>query len=189
MTPNTALAVTLSLFICVSALAQPDPLPENTPHDGSTVQIRDKKKEDPECALYNSSTVTQLTGIIIKVITADWLHATGKSTGIYLRAKFRKILTTVYVAPQWFIPPAMEFKKGDVIEVIGSQVMIKKKPVIVAKWIRNGEKEILLRNYDGTPFWNDKAVPGASAPAGGGPGGKGGPPGGGGGPGGGMPGR
>ncbi len=173
--------------MCATALAQPDPLPKSAPHEGSAVQLRDKKKQDPECAIYNSSTVTQLTGTIIKVITADWQHATGKSTGIYLRTKFRKILTTVYVAPRWFIPPTMEFKKGDVIEVIGSQVMIKKKPMIVAKWIKNGDREILLRNYDGTPFWNDSTVPGA--PAGGGPDGKGGPSGGGGGPGGGMPGR
>ncbi|MFH0974212.1 MAG: hypothetical protein V1874_00345 [Spirochaetota bacterium] len=134
---------------------------------------------------YDDSRQKDFEVIIKEVWKAPWKHDSGASTGIYMEVACGKKSYLVPVAPGWYFEDTDRFKIEEKITILGVESVLVGKRIILPRLIKNGSRELWIRNYDGKPFWlitskNDnfrKMSPGGQrGPGQGGPGGGGGKP-------------
>ena len=107
-------------------------------------------------ALYNAETQMELQGTVEKILPVTWRHGSGTCNGVHVLLKSSdNNLHHVVVGPLWYFRNTITFTEGSIIDIYGSRVSFKNKKYVLAKWIRSGDSEIYLRNYDGSPFWSN----------------------------------
>lgn len=61
----------------------------------------------------------------------------------------------MHLGPAWYIERLdIKIRKGDKIEVKGSQVMMKGTPTLIASEIKKGDTTVILRDENGVPLWS-----------------------------------
>jgi hypothetical protein len=84
----------------------------------------------------------------------EWKFGFGTTIGLYLNVKYLNKEYIIPVAPVWYLQNKDEFKQNPTITVTGVIQNMSGKDIILPKLIAIGNAELLLRNYDGKPFWN-----------------------------------
>lgn len=75
--------------------------------------------------------------------------------GVQLTVTINKADCAVHLGPAWYIlrQDAMNFSKGDNIEIKGAKVSINGKEVIMPSQITKKDRMLMLRDEDGVPYW------------------------------------
>ncbi|MBN2007893.1 hypothetical protein JW960_00960 [candidate division KSB1 bacterium] len=138
---NFLLFVSFSFFLTTQVSAQPG---------------RGMNKNDITRS-YNKATVETITGVIVKIDTAQ--SGYGRFPGILLTLKKNSQETNVFVAPVWYLEQEkLLFKTGESIAVAGSKVTFQNKPLIITKDFELNTKKYVMRNDDGFPVWAGKRM-------------------------------
>ncbi|GFE61899.1 DNA-binding protein [Geobacter sp. AOG2] len=102
--------------------------------------------------MYNPATVETVSGEVVSVDRMTPMK--GMGTGIHLKLKTDKETVSIHLGPAWFIDRLETgIRKGDKIEVKGSQVTVAGKPAIIAAEIKKGDALLKLRDDNGVPIW------------------------------------
>ena len=103
---------------------------------------------------YDPKTETTLSGTIEDI---QLLPGHYRGTGTHLLLKTDSSTIEVHVGPTAYIEKRQfSFKKGDRIEVLGSQVKIGGKDVLLAREITQDGKKLVLRDQGGVPLWSGR---------------------------------
>lgn len=103
---------------------------------------------------YNPKTFTEIKGEITKI--EQFVHVRGMAPGIQIMVKTGTDTVSVHLGPKWFMDKQNgQFKlvTGDKVEVKGSKVTIRRKPIIMAREITKGGNTLQLRDEKGFPEW------------------------------------
>jgi hypothetical protein len=103
---------------------------------------------------YPSGNQETFTAIIKKIEERKWIYGSGTTLGIILTVICFNKKFTVPVAPVWYLPDNNEFTPNLKIQITGVRRLVRGTNIILPKLIKIGNSEVLLRNYDGKPFWN-----------------------------------
>lgn len=96
---------------------------------------------------YDKSSEAKVKGVVDDLKTA----ADG---GVHLTLKTDKGLLDVAIAPEKFLKEMeITFAKGDVLEILGSQVTVDGAPVFLAREVTRGGDVMVLRDDHGKPVW------------------------------------
>lgn len=101
---------------------------------------------------FDMKAVEELTGKIadIKFSGKD----NSESKGMELLLQSDEQLIPVHLGPVWYMNMQRgKFKKGDIISVKGSRVIMNHKPVLIAQELKLGNKLLRLRDANGHPYW------------------------------------
>lgn len=102
--------------------------------------------------MYDVKTVTTVSGTVSSVDT--FIPPGARYGGVHLTLKTYQGDVQVHLGPSWFIEnQGFEITSGDVIEVTGSKVDYKGSEAIIAATLRKEDRELLLRDESGIPFW------------------------------------
>lgn len=102
--------------------------------------------------MYNPATVESVSGEVVSV--DRMVPMKGMGTGIHLKLKTDKETVSIHLGPAWFVDRLETgIRKGDRIEVKGSQVTVAGKPAIIAAEIKKGDALLKLRDDNGVPVW------------------------------------
>ncbi len=102
--------------------------------------------------MYDQSNVTTFTGTVQSVDTLTGRG--GNFQMIMLTVKVKSGTERVHVGPVSFIEKEkFSFKTGDAVEVTGSKVDFNGSDVIMAAKVKDGGKELTLRDESGRPLW------------------------------------
>jgi len=102
---------------------------------------------------YNVNRQATFIVTIVSTEEKEWKFGSGTTTGLVLNVKYLNKEYMIPVAPVWYLQNKNEFKEKLSITVTGIMENISGKNVIIPKLIAIGNSELLLRNYDGKPFW------------------------------------
>ena len=102
---------------------------------------------------YNANREATFSVTIVRTEEKEWKFGSGTTTGLVLNVKYLNKEHMIPVAPIWYLQNKNEFKEKLSITVTGIMENISGKNVIIPKLIAIGNSELLLRNYDGKPFW------------------------------------
>jgi hypothetical protein len=91
---------------------------------------------------------------IRKVEEREWILGSGTTTGLFLTVACSHEEFTVPIAPLWYLQNRAEFQQNLEIQITGIRRLVHGGNIIIPKMIKIGADELLLRNYDGRPFWN-----------------------------------
>jgi hypothetical protein len=120
------------------------------------VYVFSEEWRDTGSPTYNTDTQLEIKGTVARVLSVKWRHGSGESNGLHLLLKGSdKSFYHIVVGPLWYFRNTITFSEGNSIDIFGSKIIHNNQKYILAKWIRNGDSEIFLRNYDGTPFWSN----------------------------------
>jgi hypothetical protein len=100
---------------------------------------------------YDSKSEVTIHGVVEKVDRVNYPHARG--TGIRLTVKSDTETYAVRVGPASFVEKTMTFKDGDKVQILGSSVMMREKPMVIAREIQKDGKTLTLRDKNGYPAW------------------------------------
>ena len=106
---------------------------------------------------YDPKTEVTLTGTVERIDRTGSPDMAGK--GLHLILKTANEVANVHLGPAAFIEGMMTFKKGDVVQIIGSKVTMLGKTVVVAREVKKGEEVLTLRDENGVPVWPRKKKP------------------------------
>ncbi len=101
---------------------------------------------------FDKETVEEVTGKIadIKFSGKD----NSESKGMELLLQSDEQLIPIHLGPVWYMNMQREkFKKGDILTVKGSRVVLNHKTVIIAQELKLGNKLFRLRDANGHPNW------------------------------------
>ncbi len=107
----------------------------------------------PMGRMYDPRTVETLRGKLVAVDTID--SGRPEMPGrITLSLKTDKETVTIYLGPVWYIEAqGVKLEPQDQVEVKGSRVILEDKPLIIASYVKKGDKVMNLRDDQGTPLW------------------------------------
>ncbi len=109
--------------------------------------------QGPGNRLYNPATVTTVQGTIKQVSIIGGGQGRFYGTLLKLKTNAGKKLQ-VRLGPQAYVlGKGFSFAKGKKIEVTGSQIVYKGKPVIIAREVKMDGKTLVLRDEQGFPAW------------------------------------
>ena len=111
-------------------------------------------KEEPDKKIFDSKTMTTLSGQVIKV---DYVPAPGFGMEMRLTVFIdKKEVLPVYLGPAFYIrgfEQAKRFTIGDKVTVTGSRVTVRGEPFMLATTVKRANEVLRLRDQDGTPEW------------------------------------
>jgi hypothetical protein len=117
----------------------------------STLRAQDIDKTTKSGKLFDTKTIETVKGEISLIKKSYHEKSSGYVLGFKLKSDDETIY--VHVGPGWYVEEKeFTFEKGDKVEVTGSMVTVKDKPVIIATEIIKDGKTLILRNAEGTPF-------------------------------------
>jgi hypothetical protein len=103
---------------------------------------------------YDPKTETTLSGTIEDI---QLLPGHYRGTGTHLFLKTDSSTIEVHLGPTAYIEKhQFSFKKGDHIEVLGSQVKIAGKDALLAREVTQDGKKLVLRDQGGVPLWSGR---------------------------------
>lgn len=103
--------------------------------------------------MYDPATVDTVSGEVVKIDKITPVK--GWSYGVHLLLKTDKEEISVHLGPGWYVEKqGGQFAPGDRIEVKGSRITYKGKPVIIASEVRKSDKVLQLRDDNGLPLWS-----------------------------------
>jgi hypothetical protein len=86
---------------------------------------------------------------------------------VRLTVKTDKGTIPVFLGPNWFIEKqGMKISALDQIQVTGSRIMVRGKPVIIAAEVKKGDQVLKLRDERGAPLWSAPKRPSQARPPG-----------------------
>ena len=102
--------------------------------------------------MYDPSTETTLSGIVEAVLEvprgAGW-H------GVHLQLKTAGEVLDVHIGPSWFLKQKhIQIVQGDHLQVNGSRLQLGNVDTLIARTIKKGDTELILRNMNGVPAWS-----------------------------------
>lgn len=103
--------------------------------------------------IYDTSTVETTRG---KVESVKQVTSKGTPRGVHLiMSTDDGAKTTVHLGPAWFVEShSFTIREGDTLEVTGSRVTVAGAPALVARAVKKGEDELVLRDEAGVPMWS-----------------------------------
>jgi hypothetical protein len=142
----------ISLAACFTALALVFSLPSFAQWNINWQGSGNWGPDSPYVRSYNMKTVGQFQGTVQRVDRG--IPQKGMCYGVCLRMKTDRGIMTVDLGPAWFVEN-QDFKIGpnDQIEVIGSQIIFNRRPIILAAEINKGNTKLRLREANGFPLW------------------------------------
>lgn len=133
----------IGLFLAGSVLAQPPGKGMASPGWGR---------------MYDPKTVETLKGEIVSVDTIS-SGRTDIPGRIILNLKTTKETVSVYLGPVWYVEQqGVKLVAGDQAEVKGSRITMDGKPMIIANYVKKGERMLNLRDDTGMPAWAGKGM-------------------------------
>lgn len=101
---------------------------------------------------WDSGHLITINGKVIAKKSAPPLPGVEPTTAIYLRQGKKKF--EVQLGPGWFVDNVKgQFKVGDNVTAMGSQVNLNGRSVILAQTITKGRADTTYRAKNGDPFW------------------------------------
>ena len=102
--------------------------------------------------LYNPATVETLSGEVVSVDKTS--SRRGRSLGMHFILKTDKETIPVHLGPSSYLDQQeVKLAPGDKVEVTGSRVTYKGKPVIIAGQVKKDGQTLQLRDANGVPAW------------------------------------
>ena len=102
--------------------------------------------------MYDPKTVETVSGEVVSV--TKMVPMEGMSYGVHLALKTEKETLSVHLGPGWYLENQdVIIEPKDKIEVKGSRVTFKGKPVIIAAEVKRGSEVLKLRDETGFPVW------------------------------------
>ncbi len=102
--------------------------------------------------LFDPSRIKRIDGKITDVEYSPPLP--GMSVGAELTVESRGRKWTVQMGPLWYLSRQdLAFKKGQEVQVTGSEIVLDKEPLLVATEIQIGKRRLKLREKDGAVVW------------------------------------
>ncbi len=78
----------------------------------------------------------------------------GMSYGIHLLLKTDNEELSVHLGPAWYIENQdVKIEPGDKVEIKGSKITFKGKPVLIAAEVKKGGQVLRLRDEESFPYW------------------------------------
>jgi hypothetical protein len=103
--------------------------------------------------MYDTQTVETIRGEIIAI--AKVAHHDRRAYGVHLLLKTAAGTVSVHLGPSWFIVrQRIKLRPDDRIEVTGSRITYRDRPVVIAAQIRKGHQSMVLRDSRGFPLWS-----------------------------------
>lgn len=102
---------------------------------------------------FNPKTVETVKGEVVRVDKVA--SPGGKGYGLHLTVKTEKETLSVEVGPGWYVekqPVRIEAK--DILEIRGSRITSRGKPVMIAAEIKKRDQILKLRDENGIPAWS-----------------------------------
>lgn len=109
--------------------------------------------------MYDLKAETTITGTVESVDTMNGMEGQGRRSmgGTHLVVKTESETIEVHVGPTaYLIEKGIRLAKGDMLEIVGSRVIIDKEPVVIAKQIKKGDNTWTLRDASGRPLWSGR---------------------------------
>jgi hypothetical protein len=104
---------------------------------------------------FDPSTLKTIKGDVLAVIKTP--HPTGRSPGIHVKVVTVDGPFDVHVGPQWYLEEiGLTLKTNQLIEVVGSLVVIDGQKAIIATEITKDKKKYSLRDTQGIPYWSGR---------------------------------
>lgn len=101
---------------------------------------------------FDKETVVELAGKIADIRFSGKDNSESKGMELILQSDEK--LIPVHLGPVWYMNMQRgKFKKGDVITVIGSRIVMNHKTAIIAQELKQGNKLLRLRDSNGHPLW------------------------------------
>jgi hypothetical protein len=107
----------------------------------------------PQGRMYNPKTVEKMDGEIVSMekVTAGKMDIPAR---VLLKLKTAKETVTIYLGPEWYLEKQkMKLSPGDYIQVRGSRITMKDKPVILPNEIIKNSKVVQFWDEQGRPRW------------------------------------
>lgn len=102
--------------------------------------------------MYDPSTETTVSGIVEAVQEVS--RGTGWH-GVHLQLKTTSEVLDVHIGPSWFLERKhMQIVQGDHLQVSGSRLQLDNVDTLIARTIKKGDSELILRNTNGVPAWS-----------------------------------
>ena len=107
---------------------------------------------------YNKRTERKYKGTVVKIIKREVIKGNEimDITNLLVKVSDKRPLN-VFIGPDMYFMGSMTFKKGDTVHILGSKMRFRGKVVVMARFIKNGDHELLLRDYNGVPLWEPNA--------------------------------
>jgi hypothetical protein len=103
---------------------------------------------------YNVATEITLTAAVVEAKTMPPSGGRGMG-GVHLVLDTPSGGVEVHVGPAWFVSSKnVTFTNGDTLTVVGSQVTMAGRKVVIAREVRKGEQVLTLRDTSGVPLWS-----------------------------------
>ena len=105
--------------------------------------------------LYDPQAVITVSGVVVS-LTPPQAEA-GLPYLVYLTLRTEKEKIKVFLGPSLYVEKLpVQIKALDKIQVTGSKIMWKGKPVILAAEVKKGDQVLKLREPNGTPVWSGR---------------------------------
>jgi hypothetical protein len=121
----------------------------------SPVSVADMAGKDPVAPpepVYDTATVITMAATVTET---RLVPENQPLAGLHLMLRSGSEILDCYVGPSDFVKMFdVVFSKGNEIEVIGSKVKFNGWAVVLAREVRRGRINLLLRDKRGVPFWN-----------------------------------
>ncbi|NJD61542.1 MAG: hypothetical protein FIA93_02335 [Deltaproteobacteria bacterium] len=102
--------------------------------------------------MYDPKTVETVSGEVVQVNRIP--HRRGRGTGVHLILKTDKEEIPVHLGPSWYLDKLeVKIDRNDKVEVKGSRVTFKGKPVLIAAEVKKGGALLTLRDENGVAAW------------------------------------
>jgi hypothetical protein len=109
--------------------------------------------------MYDVKTETTIKGTVdtVEIVTGSGGGAGSAAGGTHLMVKSEKETLRVHVGPTAYLKEkGMTLAKGDVLEILGSRVIIDGQPVVMARQIKKADSTWTLRDASGRPLWSGR---------------------------------
>ena len=107
----------------------------------------------PMGRMYDVKSVEIVKGEVVAVDVA----ASGRMDipgRVMLSVKTKTETVTAYLGPEWYVKEqGLKLAVGDQVEVKGSRVVMEGKPMLIANYVKKGDRTLNLRDDQGMPFW------------------------------------
>jgi len=107
---------------------------------------------------YNPETVRTIQGVIENMERIKRSNWYANREGIHITVKTDQEKVTVHLGPAWFINGKIALEEGDTVEVEGSVITYALKEIMIARRIKKGDTELILRDNTGTPAWSGMGI-------------------------------
>jgi hypothetical protein len=103
--------------------------------------------------MYDTKTVETLKGEVVTVDTIESgrMDIPGR---VLMHLKTREETLVIYLGPVWYVEEqGIKLVPGDQLEVKGSRITMDGKPMLIAQYVKKGQRVLNLRDEQGLPLW------------------------------------